>query len=125
MSRHILCITSFIWIALGLLAAAPGIVGGDSPELTAAAFHLGPAHAPGYPLFITLGHLFQFLPVGTIAFRMTFFSIIAQAAAFLVLAGTLKDLAVDSPFSLAGERRVRGSVAFHQWGPALLMASFV
>src|ERR1039457_3379578 len=80
------------WIALGLTAAAPGIVGGDSPELTAAAFHLGSAHAPGYPLFILLGHLFQLLPVGSIAFRMTFFSILTQAAAFLVLNSTLNDL---------------------------------
>ena len=102
MSRPILFAASLIWVALGLMAAAPGIVGGDSPELTAAAFHLGSAHAPGYPLFITLGHLFQLLPVGTIAFRMTFFSIIVQAAAYLVLTGIFLKLRKDAS-SAVGE----------------------
>jgi len=101
--------SALFWLVLGLMAAAPGIVGGDSPELTAAAFHLGSAHAPGYPLFITLGHLFQLLPVGTIAFRMTFFSIIVQTADLLVLAWTLNDL---TPSPLEGEGRVRGAVSF-------------
>ncbi len=88
----LLYLVTLVWIALGLTSAAPGVTGGDSPELASAAFHLGSAHAPGYPLFITLGHLFQFLPVGTPAFRLTFFSIFTQSMAFLILAQTLPDL---------------------------------
>ena len=132
--------SAIFWLLLGLLAAAPGIVGGDSPELTAAAFHLGSAHAPGYPLFITLGHLFQLLPVGTIAFRLTFFSILAQTISFLILTKTLVDLSTQpSPFGFGFEGtqgdfpvravreigRVRGTITFDVLCIAILSASLV
>lgn len=86
MTCALYAIAALFWTAAALTAAAPGIIGGDAPELTTAAFHLGSAHAPGYPLYITLGHLFQFLPVGTPAFRMTLLSITVQTIAFVLLA---------------------------------------
>lgn len=78
------------WTALALTAAAPSIVGGDSPELTAAAHHLGIAHSPGYPLYSILGKSAQLLPIGDMAFRMTFLSICAHAGAFWVLLGLFR-----------------------------------
>jgi len=51
---------------LYFLTAARDIVVGDSPELIMAAVTLGVAHAPGYPLFTMLGHLFSLLPFGSI-----------------------------------------------------------
>lgn len=42
-----------------LTALSPGVGGGDSGELTAAALELGIAHPPGYPLYVWLGHLFM------------------------------------------------------------------
>jgi tetratricopeptide (TPR) repeat protein len=86
----------FFWIFIYLSASAPGLVGGDAPELASAAFHLGSAHAPGYPLYVALGRLFELLPVGSHAFRMTFFSILAQVAAYIVLVLTLKDTVPES-----------------------------
>jgi hypothetical protein len=83
---------AIVWSGFYLSAAAPGVIGGDSPELTAAAHALGSAHAPGYPLYVTLGHLFQQLPLGTPGFRMTFLSITAQAMTFLLLVSTLGKL---------------------------------
>ena len=106
----------FVLMGLALTCSAPGIVGGDSAELTAAAFNFGSAHAPGYPLFITFGHLFQLLPLGTPAFRLTFFSILVQCAAFLLLTWTLKDLSAaasnEASASKKGEGRTQGELAF-------------
>jgi Flp pilus assembly protein TadD len=80
---------ALLYTLLSLHYAAPGIVGGDSPELTAACVSLGSAHAPGYPLYVILGRLISLLPVGSSAFRLTFLSILAQTGAFILLSGLL------------------------------------
>src|SRR5260370_38855091 len=64
---------------LYFLTAARDIVVGDSPELTIAAATLGVAHAPGYPLFTMLGHLFCLLPFGSIPFRVNSLSVICDS----------------------------------------------
>src|SRR5438309_8677292 len=64
---------------LYFLTAARDIVVGDSPELIMAAVTLGVAHAPGYPLFTILGHLFSLLPVGSIPFRVNLLSVVCDA----------------------------------------------
>ncbi len=64
---------------LYFLTAARDIVVGDSPELIMAAVTLGVAHAPGYPLFTMLGHLFSLLPFGSIPFRVNLLSVVCDA----------------------------------------------
>src|SRR5204863_2185124 len=64
---------------LYFLTAARDIVVGDSPELIMAAVTLGVAHAPGYPLFTMLGHLFSLLPFGSIPFRVNLLSVTCDA----------------------------------------------
>src|SRR5438552_7821698 len=64
---------------LYFLTAARDIVVGDSPELITAAAILGVPHAPGYPLFTMLGHVFTWLPFGTIPFRVNLLSVICDA----------------------------------------------
>lgn len=106
-------ISVLFWIFLSLTAAAPGLVGGDAPELATAAFHLGSAHAPGYPLFVIFGRIFELLPVGAPAFRLTFFSILAQTAAYCVTVFTLKDM-------------IRVTISdFEKWGIAILTSCLV
>ena len=63
---------------LYFLTAARDIVVGDSPELIMAAVTLGVAHAPGYPLFTMLGHLFSLLPFGSIPFRVNLLSVVCD-----------------------------------------------
>ncbi len=104
---------ALFWTGLALTASAPGIVGGDAPELTSAAFHLGSAHAPGYPLYVALVRIFLQMPLGTPAFRSTFFSILVQGAAFVILAHALKNL--------PGSRLREGE----RWGLAFLISCLV
>jgi hypothetical protein len=61
--------------------AARDIVFGDAPELSGAAIVLGVAHPPGYPLWTVVGHLFTLLPLGTLPFRLSLFSVAAAVAA--------------------------------------------
>ena len=49
-----------------LLTLAPTVTAEDSGELITAAYTLGVAHPPGFPLWCLLGKLFQF-PVGSFA----------------------------------------------------------
>ncbi|MCU0285995.1 MAG: DUF2723 domain-containing protein [Acidobacteria bacterium] len=65
----------FISILVYILTLAPAISFGDSGELTAAAYNLGIAHPPGYPLYLMLGKLFMLLiPFGDMAVRMNLLS---------------------------------------------------
>ena len=50
-----------------------------------AALDAGVAHPPGYPLFVLLGHLFSYLPLGSPAFRMHLLSGLFGALACGVL----------------------------------------
>src|SRR5438132_9897379 len=70
---------------LYFLTAARDIVVGDSPELITAAVTLGVAHAPGYPLFTMLGHLFSLLPFGSLPSRVNLLSVTCDALAIGVV----------------------------------------
>jgi hypothetical protein len=61
----------FLLFCLYLLTSAPAVYLGDSGGLTAAAFSLGPAHPPGYFLYVLLGKASTFLPFGNIAHRLS------------------------------------------------------
>lgn len=68
-------------VATGLLSfivyvrtLGPTVTGEDAGELVTAAYTLGVAHPPGYPLWCLLGKLFTFLPFGTVAWRVNLMS---------------------------------------------------
>ena len=63
-----------ISFGLYVLTLAPTVTFEDSGELITAAYVLGVPHEPGYPLFTMLGHLFTWLPIGNIAYRMNLMS---------------------------------------------------
>lgn len=77
----------------GIYAAslAPGLTwansGADGGDLIAAAASGGVAHPSGYPLYLLLARLFQFLPFGSLAFRTNLMSaLLTVCAAVLVQA---------------------------------------
>ena len=73
--KWFLCIASASFsFAVYLRTLCPTVYVGDSGELTAAAYTLGIAHPPGYPLFCLLGKLFTFLPFGNVAYRVNLLS---------------------------------------------------
>jgi len=82
----ICCGVFFITSIVYILTLAPTVYFGDSGELTAAAYNLGIAHPPGYPLYLLLGKLFMLLvPIGDMAMRMNLLSaFFASLAAVLV-----------------------------------------
>jgi len=63
-----------------LATAARDLVFGDTPELIAVALTLGVAHAPGYPVWTLLAHLFAALPLGPVPFRVGLLSVVCGAA---------------------------------------------
>lgn len=71
-----------------LFTLAPTVALIDSGELTDAAWSIGNAHPPGFPLFILLTHPFTRIPIRSVAWRANlscaFFS--AIAAVFIALA---------------------------------------
>lgn len=72
-----------------LKTLAPGLTFGDGGELIAAAYHLGIPHAPGFPLWVILTHLFTLLPGPNIAWKVNlasaFYGSLTAAAIYVLL----------------------------------------
>ena len=73
-------------LAPGLTWAHAGTDGGD---LVTAAAVWGVPHPPGYPIYTFLGHLFAFLPFGSIAFNLNLFSALYASLASAVTAAAV------------------------------------
>ena len=74
--------------AFYLSGASPSIAPRDCADMTTAAYTLGVAHPPGYPLYSALGHLWLTLfPWGNPAYALAVLSCLAAAgaAAFVFL----------------------------------------
>ncbi len=92
--------------------------GGDCGELIAASYVLGNAHPTGYPLYLLLGKLFSFLPVGEIAFRYNLFSALCAACAAAVLAAAVFRLTRDGFAALIGAWSLACAYTF--WTQAII-----
>lgn len=75
-------------LAAYLATLAPTVTLVDSGELIVAAWSLGVAHPPGFPLYVLLAHLATLAPLGEVAARVNFASALfgALAAAAVALA---------------------------------------
>ena len=81
-------------LAISLMGAylgtiAPGLTwansGSDGGDLIAAAATGGVAHPSGYPVYLLLARLFQFLPIGSLAFRTNLLSALATTFAAVLV----------------------------------------
>jgi hypothetical protein len=102
-------LTGLFLLAMYLGTLAPGLTwanyGSDGGDLITAAATGGVPHPSGYPVYLLLARLFQFLPLGTLAFRTNLLSALAVTmAAVLVqlLVGRSLPLADGRPNWLAG-----------------------
>ncbi len=67
------------------LTMGPTITGEDAGELVTAAYTMGIAHPPAYPTWCVLGKLFTFIPIGSIAWRVSLMSAFFGAATATLL----------------------------------------
>jgi hypothetical protein len=72
----------------------------DSAELAAGAVTLGIVHAPGYPLYLLIAHLFTLLPIGDAAYRVNLFSAVCLAGTAPILFTVLMHLIHDRVIAL-------------------------
>ncbi len=76
-------------MAVYLASMAPGLTwanfGMDGGDLIAAAATGGIAHPTGYPVYLLLARLFQFIPIGSLAYRTNLMSAIAVVSAAVVV----------------------------------------
>ena len=66
--------------------------GGDGAELATAAYVMGVAHPPGYPLYLSVLRVAQLAPFGEVAVRSNAFSALAAVVAAALLSATLTSL---------------------------------
>jgi tetratricopeptide (TPR) repeat protein len=84
---------------------APTVTLTDSGELIVAAYGLGVAHPPGFPLWVMLAHLASVVPVGNIAVRINFSSAVFAALACATLTLVVAELIVTASYFAAPRRR--------------------
>ncbi len=76
-------------LAIYLATLAPGLswanAGADGGDLITAAATGGIAHPTGYPLYLLVARLFQWLPIGSLAFRTNLMSALAAVAAAVLV----------------------------------------
>ncbi len=68
-----------------LLTLSPTVYWGDSGELATVAYTLGIAHPSGYPTYTLIGHLFTYIPFGSIAWRVNLMSAFFASLTVLLL----------------------------------------
>ena len=69
------------FLALYSYTLAPDLVGHDAGEMQFVPYVFGIPHYTGYPLYLILGKLWTFLPLGSVAWRMNLLSAVFGAAA--------------------------------------------
>ncbi len=85
-----------------LRTVAPTVYGLDSAELTTGSYVLGIVHSPGSPTFLLLGHLFTWLPIGDVGYRVNLVSVTAAAAAMAAFCAVLLRFLRDPFAATAG-----------------------
>ncbi len=121
------------------LTLAPGLTwanhGADGGDLITAAATLGVAHPTGYPTYLLLAHLFQYLPIGNLAFRTNLFSAVCAVSAALViqvlvqrvrgseLAGLVSGLALGLGALVWSQAVITEVYTLHALGVALTLLS--
>ena len=85
----IAAITGAVFLVLYVRRLCPTLcLSGDSAELVTAAAVWGVPHAPGYPLFTTIGHLFASVPIHSVAWRVNVTSALFHAGTVALTVAT-------------------------------------
>lgn len=87
-NKKVLAAAGLVFVAafvLYFLTLAPTVTLVDSGELILAAYGLGVAHPPGFPLYLVLAHIASLIPIGTVAVRIHAASALFGALAAAVM----------------------------------------
>lgn len=103
---------------LYLLTAAPTIYNLDSAELTTAAATGGFVRATGYPLYLMIGRLWSYLPVGDVGYRMNLLSAFCGALTIVLADRILRRLQVG-PWAAFGALGLL-TCSTYFWGLSLI-----
>ncbi|NIN68223.1 MAG: DUF2723 domain-containing protein [Anaerolineae bacterium] len=87
--RALLTFIFFLPVAMYVKTLLPTVGEHDTFEFQVLAYRLGIAHPTGYPLYILLGKLFSFLPVGNVAYRLNLSSALFAAGATVLVYATI------------------------------------
>ena len=69
-------------LAVYVLTLAPGLIAiTDTPKFQFIGRILGTAHPPGYPLYVLVSHVFGYVPIGSLAYRINLMSAVSGALA--------------------------------------------
>ncbi len=75
----------FFSLALYVKTLCPAVFWWDSGELIANIAVLGIPHRPGFPIYVLLGKIFSFLPLGSFAWRVNFLSALFASFSLAIL----------------------------------------
>lgn len=100
LDRALLSTIFLLPFALYFITVAPTVGEGDTFEFQVLSHELGIAHPTGYPLYILIGKLFTFLPLGNVAYRVNVSSALFAAATVVVLYGIIYQLTARRSASL-------------------------
>ena len=96
----------------------PGLFGlGDAAKFAFVGKILGTPHAPGYPLYVMVSHLFSYIPLGTLAYRMNVLSALLAAVAVAISTSPDGCSGSSAPVALATSLALGFGHAF--WSKAL------
>src|SRR5437764_8486429 len=103
---EVLCAGAVFLVALVVYSwtLAPTVTLTDSGELILAAYGLGVAHPPGFPLWVILAHLASLVPLGSVAVRINFSSALFAALACCVLTLVVAELMIVAAYLPAWKR---------------------
>src|SRR3954454_3014278 len=103
---ELLCAGAVFLVALLVYTwtLAPTVTLTDSGDLILAAYGLGVAHPPGFPLWVMLAHLASLVPAGSVAVRINFSSTVFAALACAMLTLVLSELLMTTSGAVARRR---------------------
>jgi hypothetical protein len=88
--------------AIYVSTLAPGLIAiTDTPKFQFIGRILGTAHPPGYPLYVLVSHLFGWLPIGSLAYRINLMSATFGAAACGLAFVAARQLGIRRSIALA------------------------
>ncbi len=112
---------TFLFVACLLIllrTMVPTLYTLDSAELATGVATLGIVHAPGYPLYLVMAHLFTLLPFGDIAFRVNLFSALCLAFTAPAVYGLIDELLGDRLIALVSA--LLFVLSYRVWGSGIV-----